>query len=322
MRYTQIHGTTLAPSVLCLGTAPFGTDVDETTAFRLLDAFVARGGTFVDTARGYGEWGESGIGSSERVLGTWLKQRALRDRVVLATKGGQPLDTAPTVSRLDRASLLSDLEGSLRDLQVETVDLYWLHRDDVSLPVADILGTLTDQVQAGKIRYFGCSNWTLPRIREAAQYASAHALAGFVANQLMWSLADVNPAGIEDPTLVSMDASMWAYSVQAHLATVAYTPQARGYFTKLADRPNAIPAALRARYENAENVARLQRLQTVSTRMAISIPTLLLAYLTSQPVASFAICGNSTLQQLHENLQAGDVLLPADVLGYLETGQS
>jgi aryl-alcohol dehydrogenase-like predicted oxidoreductase len=212
MKYQTIPQTDLHPSVLCFGTASFGTAIDSSTTFRLLDTFFAQGGTFLDTAHVYGAWVPGGLGRSETIIGNWLHERHLRDEVVLGTKGGHPALSAMHLPRLSRQDIVADLDESLRCLRTEYIDLYWLHRDDPQRPVAELLETLNDQVRQGKIRSFGCLNWHVERVAEAMQYATTHHLAGFVCNQLMWSLAVPNREAIEDKTMVTMDASTFTLS--------------------------------------------------------------------------------------------------------------
>ena len=152
------------------------------------------------------------------------------------------------------------------------------------------------------------------------QYAAQHTLEGFVGNQLMWSFATPNRNAIEDTSLVFMDAQMLEFHRETNLAVLAYTPQARGFFSKLSNGATTLPERLRKTYNNAENRERLQRLQTVSDELSLSMPTLLLAYLTNQPFPTFPISGNKSMQQLLENIQAGDVVLRADTMRYLEQG--
>ncbi len=318
MRYINIPNTQLSPSTICLGTAPFGTDLDEDGSFELMDTFLEHGGAFLDTARAYGEWVPGGAGRSEKIIGKWLKERGVRDRFIIATKGAHPhLDTMH-LSRLSHDEIVGDLDASLQNLQLERIDLYWLHRDDPTRPVSDILATLNEQVTKGKIHYFGCSNWRLSRIVEAAQYAAQHHIAGFVANQLMWSYAIPNLDAIADKSLVAMDAQTSAFHRQTGMAALAYTPQARGFFSKL--NAATLPDQLRNVYDNAQNRERLQRLQTVSSQLSLPIPTLLLAYLSNQSFPAFPIAASSNRRQLLENLQAGDVVLSPETLRYLEDG--
>ena len=158
-------------SVISLGTGGAGANYDRATAFAMLDAFFEEGGNFVDTAHVYNDWIPGERSRSEKLLGAWMKERRNRSGVLLATKGAHPDLAQMQVGRLSPAEIQADLEESLRFLQVETIDLYWLHRDDPTRPVEEIIDTLEAQVQAGKIRYFGCSNWRLERIQAAQLYS-------------------------------------------------------------------------------------------------------------------------------------------------------
>jgi aryl-alcohol dehydrogenase-like predicted oxidoreductase len=323
MKYRGIAHTPFSPSVICLGTGPFGTALDEVSSFELLDTFYEKGGNFLDTAHSYGAWGPRGVGPggvglSERVIGRWLKERGLREHMILGTKGAHPDLATPHISRVTHNDIVSDLDESLQCLQTESIDLYWLHRDNPTQPVADLLETLSEQVNKGKIRYFGCSNWRVDRIRAAMQYATEHGLAGFVGNQLMWSLASPNADAIEDKSLVFMDTQALEFHRRTGQADLAYTSQAHGYFSKLNDPATPLPDGLRTTYDTAENRQRFSRLQTVSQELSLALPTVVLAYLTNQAFPTFPITGSRNKQQLLENLQAGDVVLGADTLGYLE----
>src|SRR5215472_2977892 len=159
MRYRQIPATDVSPSILALGTVPFGTDLDASTTFDILDAFFEHGGTFIDTAHVYGAWVPGGLGLSERLIGQWLKSRNIREHIIVSTKGAHPLLSSMYIPRLSPQEIRSDLEESLRCLQTDTIDLYWLHRDDPNQPVAVMLEMLQELVRKGTIRSFGCSNW-------------------------------------------------------------------------------------------------------------------------------------------------------------------
>jgi len=318
MKYQSIPQTDLYPSVLCLGTASFGTALESSTAFSLLDTFFTLGGTFLDTAHVYGAWVPGGLGRSETIIGNWLHEHHLREQVILGTKGAHPALSAMHLPRISRQDIVADLDESLRCLRTEYIDLYWLHRDDPKLPVAELLETLNDQVSQGKIRSFGCSNWRVERVAEAMQYTTTHHLAGFVCNQLMWSLAVPNREAIEDKTMVTMDASAFTFHQKVGLPIVAYTSEAQGFFSKASSHAGALPDALQKWYSSEENRERLRRLQTVSRELSLSIPVLLLAYLTSQPVITFPVFSCSNEGQLRENMQAGEVELASDVVHYLE----
>ena len=322
MRRRNIPNTDLHASVICLGALPFGLSVGEALSFSLMDRFFAAGGNFIDTALVYGEWLPDGKGQSERTVGMWLKQRGNRQRVIISTKGAHPRLTSMQVPRLGSAEIIADLDESLRNLQTDYIDLYWLHRDDPQRPVGDILTTLNEQVQAGKIGYFGCSNWRLDRIRAAQQYAAEQSLQGFVGNQLWWSLATPNPEAVrQDPTIVVMDDELRSYHLASGMAVMAYTAGAKGFFSRLHHTPmDELPQKLRLTYDNAINSARARRVAQLAQERELSVNALVLAYLIAQPFATFPLSGCSNRGQLEENLQAGDMALDATVLRYLESG--
>jgi aryl-alcohol dehydrogenase-like predicted oxidoreductase len=265
MIYRNIKGTDLNASCICLGTADFGGNVGKEESFRLLDAFSDMGGNFIDTAHVYGNWIPGERSTSEKMLGMWLKERKVRGKLIIATKGAHPELSSMHIPRMSPAEIQTDLNESLEYLGVDSIDLYWLHRDDPNRPVGEILETLNEQVRKGKIRYFGCSNWKTSRLKEAMEYASKHGLKGFAARQNQWSLAKVNPGVIKDPTVRQMDEEAVEYHKQTGLAAVPYTSQARGYFTRMARGEEAkIKDWVKATYCNAENDLRLERVKRVA----------------------------------------------------------
>lgn len=317
MRYVTVPGTDLSASVLCLGTNRFGSELDARASFALLEAFVADGGTFIDTAHIYADWIPSAPRSaSEKTLSAWLRASGRRDQIVLATKGGHPDLAAMQRSRLSRAALEQDVNASLACLQTDRIDLYWLHRDDPALPVGEILETLNAIQRTGKLRYFGCSNWRAPRLREAQAYAQAHGLAGFAANQPQWSLAAPNRAALSDPErLVVFDADAYAFHQAAGLAVVPWSAQGQGYFDKL-DRLGAagLADADRRKFDSAANQALYPPVKALAQRYGVSVGAIALSYLLSQPFAVYPVIGPRTVEQWRASLPALTVTLtPADL---------
>ena len=319
MRYTAIPDTDLVPSVLCLGTGGAGGSYDRATAFAMLDAFFEQGGNFVDTAHVYNDWIPGERSRSEKLLGAWMQERRNRSGVLLATKGGHPPLGHMQVGRLSPAEICADLEESLRFLQVETIDLYWLHRDDPTRPVEEMIDTLEAQVRAGKIRYYGCSNWRLERI-QAARRAAGRSMSGFVSVQNLWSLAKPNLDAIRrrDPTHAVMDDELWQYHKQTGLAAIPYTSQANGLFQKMdAGGTAALPADLARLYISTETEGRYQRLKIFSQQTGLSTTQIGLGFLTSQPFATCPVIGPQSLAQLRDCLAATDVLLTPEQVAFL-----
>jgi aryl-alcohol dehydrogenase-like predicted oxidoreductase len=325
MRYTAIPNTDLVVSVICLGTGEAGANYDRPTAFAMLDTFIEQGGNFVDTAHIYSDWIPGEHSRSEKLLGEWMHLTGRRNRsgVLIATKGAHPDLDSMQVGRLSPAELRGDLEESLRFLRVEAIDLYWLHRDDPSRPVEEIIDTLEAQVRAGKIRYYGCSNWQLKRIVAAQGYAEQRGVQGFAAVQNLWSLAKPNLAGIlqRDPTLVVMDDELWQYHRQTGLAAIPYTSQANGLFQKMdAGVAAALPPSLARQYLSPETEGRYQRLKLLSQQTGLSTTQIGLGWLTSQPFASVPVAGPQSPEQLRGVLSAADVRLTPEQVAFLAPG--
>src|SRR5262245_42456080 len=159
MQMRKLGKSGLEVSVLTLGGNVFGWTADEAMSFRLLDAYVAAGGNFIDTADTYSRWapGHQG-GESETVIGKWLKQRGNRSKVIVATKVG--MEMGPDRKGLKKAYILESMEQSLRRLQTDYIDLYQSHRDDADTPVEETLGAYAELIAKGKVRAIGASNFT------------------------------------------------------------------------------------------------------------------------------------------------------------------
>lgn len=322
MHYTRIPGTDLQPSALCLGTADMGTQIARPDAFRILDAYVERGGNFLDTAAIYANWVPGERSVSEKLLGQWLSERGLRTHMIVATKGGHLDDVAALrFPRLAPDQIAADLHASLQHLCTETIDLYWLHRDDPTRPVAEIMETLNAHVRAGHVRYLGCSNWRLERLQAAQRYAAEHGLQGFVATQVLWNLAVLDWAAIGDPTIVAMDAALWQYQRDANLAAIPFSSQANGLFQKLAaGQAERIRSGTLKMYSLEANQSRLERVQRLMRELNLSVTQIVLGYLLSQPFPTVPIVGPHTLEQVEDSLSAGSVRLSPEQVRFLETG--
>jgi len=321
MMYRNIPGTDLYPSSISFGTGLMGSSINREHSFQLLDKFVEMGGNFIDTAHVYGDWVPGGKSLSEKTIGMWAKERGVRNEIIIGTKGAHPALSSMRIPRLSHDEIVNDLNESLKFLQTDYIDLYWLHRDDPNRPVADILETLNEQVAAGKIRYLGCSNWKIQRIREAMQYASEHGLKCFVGNQMMWSLAVPNIDALVDKTIVIMDKEGMEFHKETHLAAIPYSSQAKGFFTKMSKgNVTQLNEGIKETYYNEENMRRLKRVQKLADDLSRSVTETALSYLISQPFTTIPIVGCRTVEQLTDSLKAGDLVLDPDMVKYLEEG--
>ena len=183
MEYRLLGLSGCAVSALALGTLTFGNETSETDSFAQLDRFISAGGTLIDTADVYAD------GRSEQIIGRWLASRAdARDLAVIATKGRFPTGDDPNGHGLSRRHLSAALDASLRRLGVEAVDLYQLHGWDPLTPIEETLRFLDDAAQAGKIRYFGLSNFLGYQIQKYVDLADLHGLIRPVTVQPQYNL--------------------------------------------------------------------------------------------------------------------------------------
>lgn len=300
----DLNGTRTAVSKLVLGTDKLADRLPEDEIFRLFDLYAAAGGNCLDTARVYC------AGRSEESVGRWLRARKNRGRVLISTKGCHPPLGEMTHSRLSGAEMRADLEASLRALGTDRVDLYWLHRDDPSVPAGEIVENLNILLREGKILAFGCSNWKTERIARANRYAREHGLAGFSASQIQWSLAVSREEIYQDVGIVIMDDREYACYLENLMPVFSYASQAQGFFAKMEQGgAGALPAKTRGRFYSEENLRRLQNARALAARLGISVSAAALAYLVCNRLPACAVIGPKTPRQLEESLQAADLAL-------------
>ena len=309
MRYAEFCGRQTA--VIALGTMDFGGKIEESRAREFMDAYVEIGGNFIDTARIYGDFARKIQGGSEQVIGRWMEDRRCREKIVLGTKGGHPDPSDMHTGRLSRGEILDDMRRSLDNLRTDCVDIYWLHRDDPSRPVEDILESLTALTEQGMTRCVGVSNWSARRILEANASAAQHGLVKLYANQPQFSLA--RQIVVEDDTLCQMDGETYAMHVRENLPCVCFSSQAKGFLSKLAQGGEAIlPDKARRRYLCEENLAVFERCRALSAQTGLSVNAIALAWLTSQPFPTFPIAGVSKMEHIDALREAGDAVLTAE----------
>lgn len=320
----RLPGTPLSVSPLCLGGVPFGNTIGETGSFALLDRFVALGGSFIDTARIYSDWVPGERRRRERILGDWLAARRNRAKLILATKGAHAFIDSLDTPRTSAAEIRDDLEGSLRTLRIDVIDLYWLHRDDPARPVEHFIDLLNVFLREGKIRAFGASNRNASRLRAANTYAEKSKQQGFAANQPFWCLGSAAARPSKDPGLVKFDAAAARFHRETGLAVIPYTSQANGFFSKLAlpkDRQPSDPS--KSDFHTPANLATARLVFELAALKRVAPSAIVLAYLWSRPFPVIPIIGSRTLAQLEDCVAALPVrLTPIELTAFETTSQS
>jgi aryl-alcohol dehydrogenase-like predicted oxidoreductase len=226
MEYVNLGRTGVQVSPLCLGTMNFGTLTDETESAKIIDAAIASGINFIDTANIYGK------GRSEETVGSALKNNGQRNRIILATKVHVSMDAAdPNASNNHRRHIIEQCNASLKRLQTDFIDLYYIHRPSTQIPIDETLRALDDLVKAGKVRYLGTSDFAAWKIIESLWVSKEYGLNRFVCEQSAYHLLDRRA----ERELLPMAQS---YGI----GVVAWSPLAGGFLTgkykRGEDRPN------------------------------------------------------------------------------------
>lgn len=293
----------------------------------MMDTFAAAGGNFIDTAHIYSAWLPDGTGKSETTIGRWLKKSGLRSRIIVATKGGHyDLDT-PTISRVTPECIDRDIVESLDRLQTDSIDLYFLHRDNAAVPVGELLDALQPHLRAGRLKAIGASNWWPERLLAAADYARTHSLTGFSCSQCSWSLAQTNPKQQGVLGMYYVGDEGLRFHRKTKFPLVAYSSQAQGFFAQSwswpkLENPTEKQKSLRENYYSKHNVQRWKRAGILAKHHGCSVNALALAYATNQSFPTVALIGPSQQRDLECSLAAADLKLTAKEIAFLENGRS
>jgi aryl-alcohol dehydrogenase-like predicted oxidoreductase len=319
MEYRTLGNSGCAVSTYCLGTMTFGAETDEAGSHEQLDQFVEAGGTLVDTADVY----SSGV--SEQIIGRWFANRPadVTERVVLATKGRFPMGADPNALGLSNRHLTRALDASLGRLGLESVDLYQVHAYDPWTPLEETLRTLDGFVRAGKIRYYGLSNFTGWQLTKAVHLARALGVAGPVTLQPQYSLLvretewEVIPAALD-----------------AGLGLLPWSPLGGGWLsgkyrrdrrptgdTRLGDNPERGMEAYDRRGTDATWRV-VDAVQSVAEARGVSMAQIALAWLHDRPSVTSVILGARTTEQLSANLEAAGFHLDSDETAVLDAASA
>lgn len=211
------------------------------------------------------------------------------------------------VPRLSRTEIMGDLEDSLRHLNTDYVDMYWLHRDNERMPAGELCEIMNDILRSGKARGIGVSNWRYSRIQEANRYADSHGLVPFRASQLQYSIAHVNAGALQDQ-ICALTPEEYADYAQDDINVFAFSSQAKGFFSLMEQGGEAaLPERVFNEYRNPYNLALFHRLHRFAAEKGVPIATAALAVLTDDPfITCFAQISTTKANRLKDVLTGAD----------------
>jgi aryl-alcohol dehydrogenase-like predicted oxidoreductase len=300
MRYGSIKGVNKPMSRLILGV---DNQPNISYASVMFDDFYERGGNVFDTAFIYMG------GMAEGLLGQWVRNRGIREQVVILDKGAHTPFCTP-------ADLTKQFEISLERLQTDYVDLYCMHRDNPDIPAGEFIDVLNEQWRAGRIKVFGGSNWTAERVEEANAYAARTGQQGFSVLSNNFSLARM----IEPPWAGCMSAStveFRAWLTANQMPLLPWSSQARGFFLPHVTPDYAgDPEVVRCWFAD-DNFERKQRAVALAEKHGVQPINIALAYVLFQPFPTFPLIGPRTLEETRSSLQALSVTLSEEEVRWL-----
>lgn len=311
----KLGNSSIEVAPLMFGGNIFGWTVDEATSFELLDAFVDAGFDFIDTADVYSRWkpGNEG-GESEKIIGSWIKSRGNRDKIILATKVG--IEMGPEKKGLSRTYIQSAVEASLTRLQTDYIDLYQSHRDDEGTPLEETLATYDALVKQGKVRVIGASNYSGARLQAAIDVSKANGYARYESLQPHYNLADREPYETDLEPVILKD----------NIGVIPYFSLASGFLTGKYRGEDDLSKSARGagakKYLNERGYRILAALDSVSARLNATPAQVSLAWLIARPGLTAPIASATSLEQLKDLTAATRLELDPAAIEELNTASA
>ena len=337
MKQINFAGSEEKISCVCLGTMMMGTRINKADSYAILDDFVARGGNFLDTANCYAWWwgdANSYGDECEELLGDWMEERQNRKDIFLATKFGGRLvdlknvrdengeiiwDKVPSNYEGSSAKAIRNaIEGSLKRLKTNYIDLYYVHLDDRTVDFEETLSTLNDLVKEGKVKHIGCSNIRTWRLSNAREISKRDGYPLFSAVQQEYSYIRPSIGADRGITLHVDDDLMDYIKSNNDMTLVAYSPLLKGIYTSEEKRKNYYGWDF---FDNGESIERVKVIEKMSNEMGISGNQLVLAWILHQKPEIVPILGFSSIEQYKENVDALDIKLTDEQMEILNKGK-
>ena len=306
MKKVYIGQSQLMVSPLAFGGNVLGWTINQKKSFEVLDAFVAGGGNFIDTADIYARWATGIGGESETIIGEWMRQRKNRKHIILATKVG--MDMGGNKTGLAKKYILKAVDESLMRLQTDYIDLYQSHKDDERTPVEETLEAYQLLIQAGKIRYIGASNYSAKRLNAALEAAQKYNLPAYVSLQPHYNLMERKVFETEIEKIC----------LDNKLGVINYFPLASGFLTgkyrSEKDTGKSVRGGGLTKYLNQRGFNILKALDSVADKHACKPASIALAWYLARPCITAPIASATSPEQLKDLLIAPGLRLSAEDL--------
>ena len=314
MLMRRLGRTGLKVAALCLGGNTFGWTTDQKASEAVLDAYLERGGNFIDTADVYSRWapGNSG-GESETALGTWMASRKNRPRVIMATKVMGPMGPGANDTGLSRAHIIDGVEASLRRLQTDYIDLYQAHWDDRDTPLDETLRAFDDLVRQGKVRYIGASNYVAWRLTRALWESDKRGYARFESIQPKYNLV------FRD----EYERELEPLCLEQNVGVIPYSSLGSGFLSGKYRAGEALPSTARSTnvqkiYMNDRGFAVLAAVEKVASKVGATPAQVTLSWMVHRPGITAPIASATSVAQLEEILGAIELKLGEDATAELD----
>jgi aryl-alcohol dehydrogenase-like predicted oxidoreductase len=334
MKRILLGKTGASVSQFCLGCMLMGTAVDDKTSFRILDHFKDAGGNFLDTANCYAWWMGKGefIGDeSENIIGKWIKERGNRSEILIGTKVGARLkdphnirgaDGVPEWDRvpkeyegLSAPAIRRGVEGSLKRLGTDYIDLYYTHVYDANTPLEETLETLNALVKEGKVRYTGCSNIATGEIIRSNGICKNNDWPLYSVMQQEYSYLHPAP-GLDAGIVIHGDNEMFDCAEESGMAFLAYSPLLKGIYGDKVKRANYYNWHL---FDSKKNLKKLELVEKISKELGITGNQLVLAWMLRRRPQIIPLLGFSKKEQYLENVAAANIRLYRENMAMLDS---
>jgi aryl-alcohol dehydrogenase-like predicted oxidoreductase len=311
MKKRRLGRSDIVVAPLALGGNVFGWTVDEPTAFSILDAFTAAGFDLIDTADVYPRWapGNEG-GESETIIGTWMKERGNRKKVVIATKVGSEM--GPGMRGLSRDYILRAVEASLRRLQTDHIDLYQSHRDDPGAPIEETLAAYGQLIKEGKVRAIGASNFTADRLARSLAISKERGLPRYESLQPLYNLYD----------RAEFERTLAPLCREQGIGVISYYGLAGGFLTgkyrSVKDLSKSVRGQGVRKYLTERGFRILAALDQVAEHYQVAPASVALAWIMARPGITAPIASATSVEQVKALVEAADIALDQQSIELLD----